>query len=157
MEIMTRVPAPIRRIGGMGALALAAALVVPLLAMAAPAEAATAAGVTASVTDVTSTANPLVAGQPVSFHAFVDPADGGGTVTFTSNGVTIPGCASLPFLSGGAADWETTCTTSSLPAGSYTVTATYSGDAAFACSAGSTTETVMGTTSTSLTASPAWQ
>ena len=156
MEIMTRVPAPVRRISGIGALALAAALAVPLLAMATPADAATAAAVTASATDVTSTAGTVQLGQPVSFHAFVDPADGGGTVTFTSNGVTIPGCAGLPFLSGGEADWETACTTSSLPAGSDTITATYSGDAAFAGSSGSVTENVsLPPTSTVLTASPA--
>lgn len=157
MEIMTRVPAPIRRIGRIGAVALAAVLAVPLLAMATPANAATAAAVTASATDVTSTASTVLLGQPVSFHAFVDPADGGGTVTFTSNGVTIPGCAGLPFLSGGAADWETACTTSSLPGGSDTITATYSGDAAFAGSSGSVTENVsLPATSTILTASPVY-
>jgi Bacterial Ig-like domain (group 3) len=105
-----------------------------------------------TLTSVTGGAHP---GQPVTFHAFVDPTDGGGTVTFASDGTTISGCASLPFTSGAGTDWEVCCTTSSLPAGSHTITATYSGDNSYAGSSASTTETITKyATSTSLTASP---
>ena len=94
----------------------------------------------------------------MTFHAFVDPTDGGGTVTFAAEGETIPGCANLPFISGGAADWEAECTTSSLPmppVGSDWITATYSGDSAFAGSSGLVAEFISkDTTSTALTASP---
>ncbi|MCW2930439.1 MAG: pentapeptide repeat protein, partial [Actinomycetia bacterium] len=105
-----------------------------------------------TVTNVTGAADP---GQPVTFHAFVDPTDGGGTVTFSSGGTTISGCANLPFISGGGTDWEAVCTTSSLPAGSGLVTATYSGDSTYAGSSGWAGFTNKYTTSTSLTASPA--
>ena len=109
-----------------------------------------------SSTTVTSAAGTSHPGQPVTFDAFVDPADGSGTVTFAANGTAISGCASLPFISGGGTDWEAVCTTSALPLGSDTVTATYSGDGAYAGSSGSATETIdKFATSTSLTVSPA--
>jgi hypothetical protein len=108
-----------------------------------------------TVTSSAATANP---GQSVTFHAFVDPADptdGSGTVTFASDGTTIPGCANLGFFSGGGTDWEAACTTSSLPLGSNTITATYSGDNDYAGSSGSTVETITKySTTTTLTASP---
>ncbi len=104
----------------------------------------------------TVTANPPTsgAGSSVRFVAFVSPSDGGGTVTFTSDGTPIPGCSALPLTTGGGTDWATDCTTSSLPVGTHTITATYSGDGAYAGSAGSTTEQVyQNATSTSISAS----
>ena len=165
MSIMTRVPAPIRRMGGIALVAVAGALLVPLLATATatPADASAGQitienGAVSSSTTVTSSTETVQLGQPVTFHAFVDPADEGGTVTFASNGTTISGCASLPFISGGETDWEAACTTSSLsmpPVGGDIITATYSGDSVYAGSSGSITEYVSAdTTSTSLTASP---
>jgi hypothetical protein len=95
-------------------------------------------------------------GQSVTFRAFVDPSDGGGTVSFTSDGTAIPGCSTLPFVSGGGTDWEAICTTTSLMNGDHTITALYSGDAAYAGSSASTLENVyQSATSTTLTASPA--
>jgi hypothetical protein len=109
-----------------------------------------------SATTVTSSAATANPGRPVTFDAFVDPADGSGTVTFDANGTAIAGCSSLPFISGGGTDWEAVCTTSALPLGSDTVTAAYSGDGAYAGSSGSTTETISKfATTTALTASPA--
>jgi hypothetical protein len=111
----------------------------------------------ADVSAVTVDASPATAlvGQSVSFHAFVDPSDGGGTVTFASDGAVIPGCGNLPFISGGGTDWEASCTIASLPNGNHTIAAVYSGDAAYTGSSGSTTEDIyQGATSTSLTASP---
>ena len=99
----------------------------------------------------TATLNP---GQSVTLRAFVDPTDGGGTVSFTSDGTAISGCSNLPFLSGGGTDWETSCTTSSLPSGAHYVNAIYSGDSNYA---GSSVPyppivTVLNGTTTSVTA-----
>ena len=80
----------------------------------------------ATVTASTPTSYP---GQSVTFHAFVDPSDGAGTVSFTSDGSAISGCSDLPFVSGGGTDWEASCTTTSLTNGNHTITALYSGDA----------------------------
>jgi hypothetical protein len=111
----------------------------------------------ADVSAVTVDASPVTAlvGQSVTFHAFVDPSDGGGTVSFTSDGTAISGCSNQPFISGGGTDWEAICTTASLASGNHTITAAYSGDAAYAGSSGTTTEGIyQSATSTSLTASP---
>jgi hypothetical protein len=107
----------------------------------------------ATLTASTPTSYP---GQSVTFHALVDPSDGAGTVSFTSDGSTIAGCTNLPFVSGGGTDWEASCTTTSLIGGNHTITALYSGDGAYAGSTASTMENVyQSATSTSLTASPA--
>lgn len=110
------------------------------------------ADVTPSATTLTSSAEPGTVGQPVSFHAFVDPTDGGGTVSFASDGAPIAGCENLPFLSGGGTDWEAGCTTSSLPLGTHYITATYSGDSAYAGSSASLDETIVVATTTTVTA-----
>jgi len=66
-----------------------------------------------------------VAGTSVTITAVVSPSDGGGTVSFSGN--YISGC-SAKVLSGDAA----TCTTSTLlSVGSWTVTASYSGDTSY--------------------------
>ena len=52
-----------------------------------------------------------------------------GTVTFQSDGTTIPGCDLQP-LTGGVA----TCATDDLGAGTHSVTADYSGDDSYAAS-----------------------
>jgi hypothetical protein len=95
-----------------------------------------------STTTVTSSPATPAGGTPVTLHAFVDPADGTGSVTFADNGVTIPGCASSPFISGGGTDWEANCTTASLPVGSSVVTATYSGDSVYGGSSGYIIQTI---------------
>ena len=51
-----------------------------------------------------------------------------GTVNFTANGTSITDCNAIVMSPSGQA----TCTTSSLPAGRYTIEATYSGDTNFA-------------------------
>ncbi len=75
-------------------------------------------------TVVTSTLNPTVYGQSVTFYATVIDTGGGpaptGTVTFTVDGVAQ---APVPTASGVAS-----YTTSALIAGSHTVSATYNGD-----------------------------
>jgi hypothetical protein len=77
-----------------------------------------------TTTTLGSSMNPSNAGQSVTFtatvHGIVVGFAATGTVSFTSNG--NPLC--LPVLSSGTAQ----CTTTSLPAGSDTIVATYSGD-----------------------------
>jgi hypothetical protein len=92
-------------------------------------------GKTNTTTSVTSSVNPSVFGQTVTFTATVSPTSGGGTptgtVTFLDGGSPI-GTATL---SGGQA----TFSTSALAAGSHTITTSYGGDANFNGSTGSLT------------------
>ena len=109
---------------------------------------------TASSTTVNASSASSLYGQSVRLTAAVDPSDGGGTVTFTSDGIAIPGCTNLSFEAGGGTDWLTSCTTSSLWAGTHTVIATYSGDRDYTGSSASTTVTVeQATSSTAVHAS----
>ncbi|MGA2371882.1 MAG: FG-GAP-like repeat-containing protein, partial [Candidatus Korobacteraceae bacterium] len=76
---------------------------------------------------LTSTPNPSSYGQPVSITATVTGAFGGsptGTVSFTDNGVAIPGCSGVTLNAGVA-----TCRTSTLTVGTHAdIVGTYSGD-----------------------------
>ena len=90
-----------------------------------------------TTTVVVSGINPSSVGQQVTFTATVSPVLGTGTptgtVTFTADGTTT----SVP-LSAGVA----TLATAALLEGTHTITADYSGDAAFTPSTGSVTQTV---------------
>jgi hypothetical protein len=97
-----------------------------------------------STTTVTSSANPSLSGQTVTFTATVAgqyglhrqaPAYVTGALTWSSN----TGC-SPTVLSGNPG--IALCTTSALPAGSDTVTASYEGDSNHSASSGSITQTV---------------
>jgi hypothetical protein len=85
-------------------------------------------GTAATTTALTASPDSIQAGQPVTFTAVVSgPAGSGtptGTVTFLE-GTTTLGAAWLD------ANGRATFTTSTLPAGSHTVTAVYGGDSAF--------------------------
>jgi uncharacterized repeat protein (TIGR03803 family) len=85
---------------------------------------------TTTTTTLTSSPNPSLQGQPITFTATVTSSGGpppnGESVTFY-DGVSILGTGSL---SAGVAS----LTTSSLPLGTFTITATYAGDANFAAS-----------------------
>ena len=88
-----------------------------------------------SSTAVTSSANPSVFGQPVTFSATVTAVSPGagtptGTVQFKTNGVNF---GSAVALSGGSAS---SAAISSLAVGNHTVTADYSGDGSFNTSSG---------------------
>lgn len=93
--------------------------------------------------------DPSSVGQEVTFTATVSPvlATGlpTGDVTFTVNGTTTM----VALDATGAA----TYTTNSLPAGSHTVTADYSGDSVFLASSASTTQTVTKTATTTVVVS----
>jgi hypothetical protein len=91
---------------------------------------------------VTPTALPAAAGKPATFTAtVVKPAgvttDPTGVVTFVLNGTPV---GSVPLVNGTA-----TFTTTSLAAGTNTVTAQFAGDVNFAAATGQTSATVAGT------------
>jgi alpha-tubulin suppressor-like RCC1 family protein len=93
-------------------------------------------------TSTTATATPAAStsGVTVTYGATVAPVTGTGTptgtVTFTVGAVTL---CTTPALNGAGSG---TCTATNAPVGTDTVVATYSGDATFATSTGTTTETV---------------
>ena len=88
---------------------------------------------TATTTAVTSSANPSVFNQSVTFTATVTPVSGSGTPTgtvqFQADGANL---GSAVTLNGGVA----TVSTSSLTVGTHPITAAYSGDANFDTSNG---------------------
>jgi len=75
-----------------------------------------------TTTALASSLNPSNLGVSVTFTATVAPSAATGTVQFYADGATLGG---LGNLSAG----EATASTASLPAGTHTITATYSGDA----------------------------
>jgi hypothetical protein len=104
-----------------------------------------------TTTTLTSLPNPSTPGQQVTFTATVSPnASGFGTptgqVTF-EDGTTVIG--QVPVNASGVAIFST----SSLAAGSHTVTAVYASDTNFAAGSGGTVQTVQALTVTSTTAS----
>ncbi|WP_327188694.1 Ig-like domain-containing protein [Streptomyces xinghaiensis] len=100
---------------------------------------------------VTTGPDPSVLGQPVTFTATAAPTAPGtgtptGTVVFLVDGTELVGT-----LTGGTA----TVTDNSLPVGTYTVTASYAGDASFTGSTGTDAHTVTAAgTTTTVTSSP---
>ncbi|WP_181764591.1 Ig-like domain-containing protein [Streptomyces albidus (ex Kaewkla and Franco 2022)] len=107
-----------------------------------------------TTTSVTSSPDPSVFGRPVTFTATVAPVAPGagaptGTVTFALSGGG--GTTSVPVSQDGTAQ----LILDSLPAGSYSVTATYSGDGVFVGSSGTDSHTVdRAATATTVTSSP---
>ncbi len=112
------------------------------------------------LTDTTTTLgasslNPSSYGQSVTFTATVSPTDGGGSVSFSSNGVTIANCNTQPLRDNGGS-WQATCTTSVLTGGSDSIVASYSGDDAYGSSnASPITQTVDKVTPTVTWTAPA--
>ena len=89
-----------------------------------------------TVTSVTSVPNPSIVGQVVNITATVSPgALGGpaltGSVSFSSNGIAIPGCTNVTLSSS-----EAVCTTASLALGTDVIVASYSGDSDYLPSSG---------------------
>jgi Bacterial Ig-like domain (group 3)/Domain of unknown function DUF11 len=91
---------------------------------------------TATATTVTSSANPSIPRQAVTYTATVSPTDGGGSVAFADGGTPVSGCTAQSLNSNGQA----TCQVTYSAVGSHAITAVYSGDTAYA-----------GSTSTALT------
>ncbi len=107
----------------------------------------------ATTTTLSSSQNPSTYGQAVTFTAVVTSVVGappdGETVSFMKGGTTVLGTGAL---SGGSAGF----TTSSLPAGTNTITAVYSGDSTFVGSTSHAMEQVVSkvATTTALSSSP---
>jgi hypothetical protein len=105
---------------------------------------------TPTTTGVTSSLNPSMSGNNVTFTATVSPAAATGSVQFFDGATSLGSVA----LSGGVAAMMT----STLSVGSHSITAVYSGDSSYATStSGALTQVVNGvvvSTTTSLSSSP---
>jgi len=82
---------------------------------------------TATTTTLSAAPTSASQGQIVTMTAVVSPTDGGGTVSFFDQGATL--CTVGLVLMGGS--YEAQCSTSSLPPGVDSLTASYAGDAGF--------------------------
>ncbi|MEO8104140.1 MAG: Calx-beta domain-containing protein, partial [Betaproteobacteria bacterium] len=91
--------------------------------------------VAVSSTALTSSANPSIAGQSITFTATVSGGAGtpAGVVTFRDGGVIIPGC-NLVVMAAAVAQ----CTTSGLAQGARSITAAYSGNTTYDVSTSNT-------------------
>jgi hypothetical protein len=83
-----------------------------------------------TTTSLSSSQNPSVFGQSVTFTATVAPTDGGGTVAFYADGSATPisSCQAVSLTPVTGSSYSATCPTSALPVGAHLITATYSGD-----------------------------
>ncbi len=103
--------------------------------------------IASTTTALASSPNPALIGQTITFTATVTSTSGtppnGEIVTFNNGSATLGTAA----LTGGVASFA-----SSLPAGIYTITATYGGDAIFASSTSPTLRQVVNSTTKSATA-----
>jgi uncharacterized protein YjbI with pentapeptide repeats len=77
-----------------------------------------------------SSPDPSLVGQQVTFTAQVQPT-GGGTVSFTDNGSPLPGCSAVP-LSGNQFELTATCSNTPGTAGAHNIVASFSGFGIFA-------------------------
>lgn len=109
----------------------------------------------ASLTTITSSANPSFAGSSVTFTAVVTATNGSaptGTVVFTDSGTPLQTVTLTP-ITGNASSAR--FTTATLSIGSHPIAAFYSGDAEFSSSTASLNQLVRGLPGTaSLSASP---
>ncbi len=88
-----------------------------------------------TTTTLSTSPSSVTYGQTVTITAMISRSDGGGTVSFSNNSTTITGCGSVtPTLVGGS--YQAQCSTS-FAAGTYPLTATYSGDTLYATSTSS--------------------
>ena len=99
----------------------------------------------ASTTTLSSSANPASAGSPVTLTASVTGSSPTGSVSLADGGSALAGCTSLA-LSGSGNTVTAACTTSSLAAGTHSLVASYSGDAANAPSSSAALSQVINTT-----------
>lgn len=103
----------------------------------------TSGGSVTTSTSIASSLNPSLTTQSVTFTATVTSSSSAvttGTVSFTQNNAAIAGCTNVAVNSSGVA----TCTAAanSLPEGTRTITAAYSGATGFGASSGSLAQTV---------------
>jgi YVTN family beta-propeller protein len=86
------------------------------------------AGPTTTATALSSSANPSVTGQAVTYTATVSPTPNGGTASFSDNGSAISTCTAQPV---NTTTGQATCTLTYSSAGSHGIEAAYSGNATF--------------------------
>ena len=79
-------------------------------------------------TTLVSSLNPAKVNQSVTFAATVTGTNPSGSVAFTRNGGAIAGCTAVP-LTGSGNSRTASCTTSFATTGTYSIVASYSGDA----------------------------
>ena len=91
----------------------------------------------ATTTTLASSLNPATVGTPVTLTASVTGTNPTGSVSLADGGSALSGCTSLA-LSGSGNTRTAACTTSSLAAGTHSLVASYSGDAANAPSSSTT-------------------
>src|SRR6266508_2075574 len=96
----------------------------------------TTAGGAATTTTLASSANPSSVGSNVTFTATVAGANPTGSVNFKDGATSIAGCSAVA-LAGSGNSRTAACTTNTLAAGTHSIIATYSGDAANATSSSS--------------------
>jgi large repetitive protein len=103
-----------------------------------------------TTTTLTSSTNPSVVGQAVTYTATLNPTATSGTVVFQDGGITIAGCSAQTVSLGNA-----TCTTSYTSEGSHEIVAIYTGSSNYIASRSTTlTQTVnKAPTTTTLTSS----
>jgi Bacterial Ig-like domain (group 3) len=90
-----------------------------------------------STTVLATSANPVVAGTPITLHAHVGPAAGEGTIAFAVDGAEVASCRSQPLREG-----EATCALAGLGGGEHEMSATFSGSRLLEPSRGAMTQTV---------------
>jgi hypothetical protein len=83
----------------------------------------------ATSTALSSSANPSLVGQSVTFTASITGVSPTGTVAFNDSATPLSGCGAVA-LTGSGNTRSANCTSSALTQGSHPITATYSGDAA---------------------------
>ena len=107
-------------------------------------------GKSQTTTTLVSSANPAPVGANVTFTATVTGNAPTGNIAFTDAGSSIGGCAAVA-LSGSGNTKTASCSTSSLAAGTHSIVATYSGDAANMGSASTPLSQVISSKATSTT------
>ena len=103
--------------------------------------------------NISSTLNPSVVNQSVTFLATVSSAAQGttpftGNMSFQANGTAISGCTAKPV---DGSTGQASCATSSLLVGSNTITAIYAGDSSFAGSSNTLVQKVTASTGSTIT------
>jgi len=91
-----------------------------------------------TTTSVASSANPAASGASVTFTATVAGTAPTGSVNFTDGFGSIANCAVVPLAAGSGNSRTAACTTTTLTAGTHSIAAKYSGDAANAVSTSAT-------------------
>jgi hypothetical protein len=97
-------------------------------------------GPSATTTTLSSSANPAGVAADTTLTATVAPNPDRGTVAFASGVQPIAGCEAVAV---GQPDGRATCVTRFATAGTYAITAVYSGDQYYSGSSGSLTQTVL--------------